>query len=421
MIEGLGRVRKIAQLKQKEEHPFDQYLGSDLALLVVLLSIEFAKDDKKVVVFSEFLKFFRNHGVFNLDKFEELSDYMNVVEFIIYVFPELKFINIDKLYFDEDTCVKNILGFLVGNVGSPSDRGRKDIVDYFNSILNSYFRIKQRVPELKIEYDRFEYYDVEGFSNCFEVELDQVKNEISDLLLFASDSVALGFSLNKEKACSFEKLFNDYFVKSFREFYGKDDLVFIEQELADFKFINGAVRIPCELFTSEDFDIIAILKYLDVTKQISVKEWNVSAKFWEAKLLTKDLLSIFVPNPDAFLQIDGSDKISMCLNSKSRVVIVNDIIVDLKKADNQFDLLTALLKEKPIDFDLSFFEIAEIVDHSYVDLSDESQIKQCKRYSNAAFQVSKKIGLESGIKDVLVLSKNGVRFSPKYKFRLSSK
>lgn len=408
----------VKKIEQRESSPFERYIRNDLALMVVLLLIEFTKDDRKVVLFNEFLKFLNNKGLIDPDKFEGLVDYMNQAEFIMEIISELDFVKVDKVYFDEESCLTNLLKSLVREARSFPDHDSNAFIESFSFNVKHYCEIERNSSKLKSEFDRFVDYDIEDFYECFEVGFDKMdKYSLNDLLLYAGDSIAFSFSFDKKKASLFEEAFNGYFAKGFRDFYGQDASIFIEEKLADFKFINGTIRVPFELFYDKDFDVIAILKYLHITKQLFVRRWSVPDKFWEVRLLKKDLLSVFVPNPEAFLDTPISEKVNVSLDSKSKIVVVSDVTVDLKKAGFQFDLLEVLMKEKPIDFDLSFSEIAESLDHSYSDLSDDDQAKQCKRYSNAAFQLSRKVGFEVGIKDLLVMNRDGVRFNPKYKFR----
>ncbi|PIR54709.1 hypothetical protein COU74_03070 [Candidatus Peregrinibacteria bacterium CG10_big_fil_rev_8_21_14_0_10_36_19] len=406
----------IKNIEQSENNPFEGYIGNDLALITILLLIEFAKEDREVVTFNEFTKFLSDKGRVDLNKFDGLHDYMNQCDFILSIIRELDFVKVDKVYFDEKYCLPKLLKYLVRETKDIPDYDVDGFIESFGFDLNYYLGIKQNALNLKFKLDRFEDYGIENFNDCFETEFDKVKGDyLNDLLLYAGESIALSFSFDKNKALFFEKGFNKYFIKEFKDFYGQDDSIFIEEKLVDFKFINGAIRIPLELFNSEDFDVIAILKYLDIKKRVAIKKWGAPSKYWEAKLLKKDLLALFVPNPEAFLKNHVADKINISLDLKAKILTVNNANIDLKKAKFQFDLFEVLMKEKPIDFDLSFSEIAESIDHSYESLGKEGQVKLNKRYSNSSFQLSRKIGFEAGIKNIILMSKNEVRFNPKYK------
>lgn len=408
----------IKKIEQRESNPFEQYIDNDLALITILLLIEFAKEDRKVVLFSEFTKFLSDKGRADSDKFEGLSDYMYQSEFIMYIIGELDFVKVDRVYFDKNSCLTNLLKYLVKEANGFSNYDQQSFIESFSCEVRHYLKIEQDALVLKYKFDRFKDYDIEDFEDCFEVEFDKIKNNsLNELLDYAGESIALSFSFDKNKVSTFEKALNSYFVKGFKQFYGQDDEIFIEEVLPDFKFINGAVRIPLELFNGEDFDIVTILKYLEASKQIFVSSWMGSVRFWEVKLLNKDLLSVFVPNPELFLKSNNAERVNASLNLSTKTFTINDEPIELKKAFAQYDLIRILFEEKPIDFDLSFSEIAERIDHSYESLGKEEQLKLNKRYSNASFQLSRKIGFETGIKDLFIMTKNEIRFNPKYKFK----
>lgn len=89
------------------------------------------------------------------------------------------------------------------------------------------------------------------------------------------------------------------------------------------------------------------------------------------------------------------------------VLQIGDKAVKIRKASDQFHLLRIMFEDKKdISKEWFYSEIAEKYD-------DEAKFDD-KKFYNAAYQINKKIISDTGLRDVLITTKQSVQINPKY-------
>lgn len=410
---------EIKQIESDYEYSVYEILVS-IGFLIGFILVDASKRNRNKIIFKELRKFFD----YEPDKiFDDLHDYESVSEYLYeninrhnYFKNKFSFFTLNSLVFNTQEVPNNILknAILEGKV--PENQEYIDSISWhFADIFKKYLNLVQKFkfepkiteePKFNIDYD-------------FEIESKEFNYKNADILESAPESISLVFKFKKNQTELFEKELikilneDDDFKPSEKEI-----LEFYEY-LSDLKFLNSVVKIPISAIGK--FPNLPIyLKLLEINKKLIVRDWLGNETSWEVELIHPETLSLFIPS--AYIQPEkpkSNKMIKLSLDEQDEVLQINDKKILVNKSEHQFDLLKSLLNEIPIDFDLDFGEISENIETQYKSMTKDKQNKLKKRYSNACYQLNRKIELDTGIRNILKVKGSLVRFNSDYKFEIT--
>jgi hypothetical protein len=183
-----------------------------------------------------------------------------------------------------------------------------------------------------------------------------------------------------------------YFTKQIENFYA---------HLNTLPLVGNTVNIPFTVLGNKDFEVVKILKFLELNKRIRINKWNDEA-FWKVDFIdTPITIESLVSNTKSPRQ----SKPRVSTKFKDGTLYFEDKQFNFNRKQIQKDLLNTLFK-KP-KYNWSNDEIWE-------DWGEEDFKNKTLKFYTASDEINKMIALETGVRDFLIKGTKQVQINPKY-------
>jgi hypothetical protein len=390
-------IRKTQANGQKVEFTYDEELyaivDTEIGLLTFLILTQLFKENRTTVDFDTFSQypFEKSESIT-----DDLGDFENVADCIYKRYFEVSplagiedssipFLTINKITIDSEHFVAEIIKKAFKSF-TADPQFEKDIASHYSGVIDLYFELIKECG-FKKEYDSASH----KFIYKFDVEPAKCHRYIIDLLDSAPKSVEISFIFKKDLAVEAEKKINEYLLLH----HAKEDLTEFRDYILNLKFANGSLKLPFDAIANSTFNVIETLKYLDLTKQIEIQDWIGKNSQWEIRLLSKELLALFVPNIDLLIQINDSAPKDSGVNFtedgkleyEGKPTIFN--LTPLQKA-----LCKKLYSEKE-NYSFDTFDVEEAVYH--VENNKKTQVNLKKLIERVNGKIRDKFGISKWI------------------------
>jgi hypothetical protein len=161
------------------------------------------------------------------------------------------------------------------------------------------------------------------------------------------------------------------------------------------------VNIPFTVLGNKDFEVVKILKFLELNKKIRINKWGDEA-FWKVDFINTPItIESLVSNAKSPKQ----SKPKVSTKFKDGTLYFEDKQFNFNRKQIQKDLLNTLFK-KP-KYNWSNDEIWE-------DWGEEDFKNKTLKFYTASDEINKMIALETGVRDFLIKGTKQVQINPKY-------
>jgi hypothetical protein len=219
-----------------------------------------------------------------------------------------------------------------------------------------------------------------------DVEIKIIEKEIRRFLGdFANDKL-------KDYQLDYSEANRLYFTKQIENFYAYINTL---------PLVGNTINIPLTVLGTKDFEVVKILKFLDLNKKIRINKWD-DETFWKVDFINTPItIESLISN--AKLSEQSTPKVSA--KFKDGTLYFENKQFNFNRKQIQKDLLNTLFK-KP-KYNWSNDEIWE-------DWGEEDFKNKTLKFYTASDEINKMIALETGVRDFLIKGTKQVQINPKY-------
>jgi hypothetical protein len=244
----------------------------------------------------------------------------------------------------------------------------------------------------------------DNYSKHIALLLDIVPEYIYLRATFIDDEVK---TIEKEIQ-TFLKDFSNDLLKDYQPDYSLTSRLYFTKQIENFyaylntlPLIGNTINIPFTVLSNRDFEVVKILKFLELNKKIRINKWSEDT-FWKVDFINTPItIENLINNTKSPKQ--SKQKISIKFNDGT--LYFEDKQFNFDKKQIQKDLLNTLFK-KP-KYNWSNDEIWE-------DWGEQDFKKKTLKFYTASDEINKMIALETGIRDFLIKGTKQIKINPKY-------
>ncbi len=296
-------ILKLYELAtRKVEDPIQEQLdiinSTDVSLLITLILFQLIKENRSTVYFDTFCQYpFEKIEIDDYHDYHNLSVYIYercISDFLPTSLSESPITFLDNTKFTVDT------EFIVSKIIEKAHKTLLEERMFTENISSHYADMIEKYFELQKEcnFKRASEIINHRFNYKFEVGNEHYRSYIVDLLDVVPECIEINFIFKKDLALDAESKVNNYLIAN----PPSEDLIEFQDYILNLKFANGRIKIPFESMGNDRFRVVEMLRYLELTHQIEIQDWIGKNSHWEIRLLSNEMLSLFIPNIDLLIQ-----------------------------------------------------------------------------------------------------------------------
>lgn len=401
------------------EGEYFHFFNTDYLLLVIIILLEkyhHGQRDGFGVSSAFFLGDFIKGGISSLEdvvnEINDTSDYSSPNEYILSHIIRAEELNMLKV---RQIGVQDLISiqYKVMNCAVKNDPRFPIEPDYYCMIIDELMEFKNLEKERNekmVENGTFTSEEFRGpiffsgeYTKHIRMLLDIAPENIYIRVTFIDEGIKRVEKELKQYISNFsEDLFKDrkpeysettrlYFSKQIESFYAY---------ITNLSLVNSTINIPFSALESKDFEIVKILKYLELNKIITINKWDDEG-FWKVD---------FTNTPITIESLVSKDS-AKNKNVFGKAKFVNGTLhfhgkqLSFNKKQIQKDLLNTLFK-KPGHVWSN--------DEIFEDWGEQDFQAKTMKFYTASDLINKAIALETGIRDFLIRGTKQAQINPKY-------
>lgn len=409
-------------LFKETENRYYRNFDNDYLLLIILILLEkyHCKPEEK--------NSFTIDNIFNLNDFikddpskiEEINNELNdtndfsgtndyILNRILNAGEELDLFKIRQIgVFNLDEMLDKVLEKAIEN-----DKKFPRETDYYHSVIDEIFKLKileeKKYNEL-IKNNRLttdELHKPLFFEGGYEKNIGLLIDIVPENIYFRITYIDKEVKIIEKEIGNFIHKFSTDLYKNYRSGYSETGRIYFAKQIENFyTFINdlplikNTINIPFLSLENKGFEIVKILKYLEINKKIKVNKWD-DENFWKVDFLN---LPITI---DSLIK----DK-AEAQNTKIKKTIFKNGILHFQNKELNFD-------KRPIQKDLlnTLFKKPKYKwtnDEIWEDWGENDLKPKTLKFYTASDEINKTIALDTGIRDFLIKSTKQIQINPKY-------
>lgn len=405
-----------------------RYLNSDILLLVINILLEGYNRKQNLFTLNQFMKgdYWKVEEI--SEEIQDTGDWFSVEDLIlsqiIYIVEEIKIgkyngikiINIHNLY---SKVVKEIISLKV------KDDEIDDKVEYYVSVISEITRIEELMKR------KLEKYNKEGkelktdMFNGVKLTEYEFRKYISFVTNITAPFVELEITFFNKKIKELQKELESYIQYFSKDFFiddlppYKDKRLYFTKQLENFynyikelPIINNCINIPFSTLRNDDFEIVKILKYLELKEKIRIKNWNDpylwNVEFFEVPITIQNLIENQTKKNNNYIENNSKMYFEKYDKNKKILRIANKNISLAKKGTDTDDI--KLLETLLIDKEKIWWNDEILEEWGY---HADDKITKNKVYSSAR-NLQRKIKHVTNIDDFIEFTTAEFNINPRY-------
>jgi len=406
---------------KETENRYYRNFDNDYSLLIILILLEKYHSRKKDVFVSDplclnnFIKGEPNNikevdnELNDTNDFNSINDY--ILQKIINIGDELDLLKIRQI----GVLSPNIMLETVIEKAIKNDSGFPIETDYYCSVIDEIFKLKvleeERIKEL-IKNNKFNHdalYEPLFFKGKYNKNIGLLIDIVPENIYFRITYINEAIGVIEREIKIFLHKFSTDLYKDFRPSYSDTSRIYFAKQIENFyTFINNlpliknTINIPFSALENKSFEIVKILKYLEINKKIKINKWD-DENFWKVDFLNLPITidSLLKDKTEA-----QKTKIKIIKTTfKDGILYFQNKELNFGSIPIQRDLLNTLFKKPKYKW---------TNDEIWEDWGEDNLKVKTLRFYTASDEINKTIALDTGIRDFLTKSTKQIQINPKY-------
>lgn len=392
----------------------EEIANSELSLLLLC---QLLQGNKKGATFTipEITKNQLEHFPEAIREFKDTNDYRSPYDLVLYkieqILNNLKLGQI-KSYtlWDSNKAIEDLFQLIANN----SKDANPELLDSLKRANEQLVLIDRENRRQREEILLSDPEDLTAqFDPSIEIGSETFETEYDDILHIVPEHITINVALDQTQGQKVKELLSKY-ILGFAEDkyywvygdYQKHRSYFSQQIDTFYKYlsslssIKGSYNIPFSVVKNESFEIVKILKYLEITNKIEI--------YWGEKSSWKIELSTTISSPQDLLDDSLSPKVQIFLgySEPESILSYGDDKLKITGADQKFVLKVLFENNASQVKEWQFSQICEMFEHT-------EKINE-KKFYNASRQIIRRFQMKHGVENVLITTSTSVRINPKY-------
>jgi len=405
---------------KETENRYYRNFNNDYSLLIVLILLEKyqtkERDDFGVCNIFQLHEFIKNDysklkEITN--ELEDTNDYSGINDLILN-----KIINIGdelNLFKLRDVGVFNFIE-MQSKVLEKAIKNDDDFpceVDYYSSVIDEIFELK-KLNEKRIEklinnnkFNRDEIYAPLYLDKYYNKKISLLIDIVPEDIVFRITYLDEGTKIVEKEVKIFINKFSKDLYKDYAPDYSDINRLYFSKQIENFyTFINdlplikNTINIPFSTLENKGFEIVKILKHLEINKKIKINKWN-DENFWKI-----DFTNLPITIDSLIKDKDEEQDIKIEKTTfRSGTLFFQNKQLNFDKKPIQKDLLNTLFKKPKYKW---------TNDEIWEDWGENDLKGKTLKFYTASDEINKTIALDTGIRDFLIKSTKQIQINQKY-------